>query len=109
MSFVWNENVSQDELITKAAMEEVRDNIDLVVDNLADCFEHNATYNSDQDTAWDLQDYATWHYSYDSGYDAGLESSFKVMHNDSYLGGNLWAYRSIYYSLYRGSDKANYK
>ena len=109
MGFVWNENVSQDELITKAAMEEMRDNIDLVVDNLIECFEHNATYNSDQDTAWDLQDYSTWYYMHDSGYDAGLKVTYKFMHYDQYLGGNLWAYRSTHYGIYRANDKANYK
>ena len=50
MAFVWTQDISAGTEVEKQDLEEVRTNIDFIVDNLAACFTHNTTHETNLDT-----------------------------------------------------------
>jgi len=104
MAFSWVEDISSGALITKAAIDEIRSNVDSVVDNLSSCFTHYATYDVDLHSGHDGALYTTYQnnlytgldnalYSYCNanypGYHNGLDSTYKASHYTSFYADHL--------------------
>lgn len=86
MAFSWAEDISSGALITKAAIDEIRSNVDSVVDNLSSCFTHYATYDVDLHSSHDGALYTT----YQNDLHTGLDSA-------------QWSYCNANYPSYRHS------
>jgi len=109
MAFVWAQDISAGTEVEKQDLDEVRTNIDAVVDNLAACFTHNATYETGLDTGYDADLKVTHCNGHDNGYDGTLHVTHKTSHRVGYYGTFNGTYKGTHKTSYRSSDKTNYK
>jgi len=83
MAFTWTENIEADEFVMPFHVEEVRNNIDIVHDNLA-CVTYNTTHKSDHDQAYHSTRRDTYCSTHYPGHDNDLHSNHHGNHQTSY-------------------------